>query len=45
MTDWEANPEGYQTNAEGNFILKQDGTPKKKSGRAKGSKWLQLQQS
>ena len=38
MTDWEANPENYQTDEEGNFLLKLDGTPKKRSGRAKGSK-------
>ena len=36
--DWELNPENYATDAEGNFILKKDGTPKKKTGRAKGSK-------
>ena len=38
MNDWELNPEKYQTDSEGNFVLKKDGTPRKKSGRAKGSK-------
>ena len=36
--DWDVNPENYATDADGNFILKVDGTPRKKSGRAKGSK-------
>ena len=36
--DWELNPENYATDPDGNFILKVDGTPRKKSGRAKGSK-------
>jgi hypothetical protein len=36
--DWDINPEKYATDADGNFILKLDGTPRKKSGRAKGSK-------
>ena len=36
--DWDINPENYATDADGNFILKVDGTPRKKSGRAKGSK-------
>ena len=36
--DWELNPEKYATDSDGNFILKVDGTPRKKSGRAKGSK-------
>tara|TARA_Y100000590_G_scaffold435716_1_gene555451 strand:- start:740 stop:2452 length:1713 start_codon:yes stop_codon:yes gene_type:complete len=34
--DWDINPESYQQDAEGNFLLKKDGTPKKKSGRPKG---------
>lgn len=38
MNDWELNPENYQTDSEGSFVLKKDGTPRKKSGRAKGSK-------
>ena len=36
--DWEMFPEKYATDASGCFILKKDGTPRKKSGRAKGSK-------
>jgi hypothetical protein len=36
--DWETNPGSYALDESGNFILKKDGTPKKKSGRAKGSK-------
>ena len=36
--DWELFPEKYATDASGNFLLKKDGTPRKKSGRAKGSK-------
>ena len=27
--DWEINPDNYQTDTEGNFVLKKDGTPKK----------------
>ena len=38
MDDWEVNPDAYQKDSEGNFVLKKDGTPRKKSGRAKGSK-------
>ena len=38
MNDWDENPDRYQKDSEGHFILKKDGTPKKKSGRAKGSK-------
>ena len=38
MNDWDENPERYQKDSEGRFILKKDGTPRKKSGRAKGSK-------
>ena len=38
MNDWDSNPENYLQNAEGGFILKKDGTPKKKGGRPKGSK-------
>ena len=34
--DWDINPESYQQDAEGNFLLKTDGTPKKKGGRPKG---------
>ncbi len=38
MNDWDVNPDRYQTDDDGNFVLKVDGTPRKKSGRAKGSK-------
>ena len=36
--DWEINPDKYLTDESGSFILKKDGTPRKKAGRAKGSK-------
>ena len=36
--DWDINPDSYAKDEEGNFILKVDGTPRKKVGRAKGSK-------
>ena len=36
--DWELHPENYLTDDSGEFILKNDGTPRKRSGRAKGSK-------
>ena len=36
--DWELHPENYATDDSGEFILKKDGTPRKRSGRAKGSK-------
>ena len=36
--DWEIYPEKYATDDNGSFILKKDGTPCKKTGRAKGSK-------
>ena len=38
MNDWEERPEDYLQDNEGKFILKKDGTPKKKTGRPKGSK-------
>ena len=38
MKDWEVNPDNYAKDENGEFILKLDGTPRKKSGRAKGSK-------
>ena len=38
MKDWEQHPENYQTNEDGTFVLKTDGTPRKKTGRPKGSK-------
>ena len=37
MEDWERNPEKYLTDAQGNYILKKDGTPQKKRGRPKNS--------
>jgi hypothetical protein len=36
--DWEINPNNYLKDNDGNFILKVDGTPKKKPGRPQGSK-------
>jgi hypothetical protein len=36
--DWEINPDNYLKDNDGNFILKVDGTPKKKPGRPQGSK-------
>jgi hypothetical protein len=36
--DWDVNPDNYLKDEEGSFVLKVDGTPRKKSGRAKGSK-------
>ena len=38
QNDWDINPDGYLKDEEGNFVLKVDGTPRKKAGRAKGSK-------
>ena len=37
MNDWEENPEIYLKDAEGNFLLKKDGTPK--SRRRPNSGW------
>jgi hypothetical protein len=34
--DWEVNPQNYLTNPDGSFIIKKDGTPRKKGGRPKG---------
>lgn len=34
--DWELNPQNYLTDEEGSFVLKKDGTPRKKGGRPKG---------
>ena len=31
--DWETNPHLYLQNDDGNFVLKKDGTPKKRAGR------------
>ena len=36
--DWEINPDDYLKDSDGQFILKVDGTPKKKPGRPQGSK-------
>ena len=38
MEDWKENPQNYLTNEDGSFKLKKDGTPRKKTGRPKGSK-------
>jgi hypothetical protein len=38
MEDWTQNPQNYRTNEDGSFLLKKDGTPRKKGGRQKGSK-------
>jgi len=38
MNDWDIDPDKYLKDSEGNFVLKKDGTPKRKAGRAKGSK-------
>ena len=38
IPDWKINPSRYLTDDSGNFLLKKDGTPRKKAGRAKGSK-------
>ena len=37
MNDWEQNPDAYMRDDNGDFILKKDGTPRKKTGRPKGS--------
>ena len=37
MNDWETNPNAYMRDDNGDFILKKDGTPRKKTGRPKGS--------
>ena len=37
MHDWEENPHLYLTDSDGGFVLKKDGTPKKKGGRPKGA--------
>jgi len=38
MEDWEKNPDNYLTDEEGEFVLKKDGTPRRKGGRPKGAK-------
>ena len=37
MKDWEQNPHLYLTDSDGGFILKNDGTPRKKGGRPVGA--------
>jgi hypothetical protein len=37
MNDWEENPDAYMRDDNGDFIFKKDGTPRKKTGRPKGS--------
>tara|TARA_R100001460_G_scaffold77831_1_gene118745 strand:- start:183 stop:983 length:801 start_codon:yes stop_codon:yes gene_type:complete len=36
--DWEINPHNYIQNEDGSFVLKKDGTPRKKAGRPLGCK-------
>ena len=38
MADWDDNPDLYQKDENGNFLLKKDGTPRKVRGRPKGVK-------
>ena len=38
QNDWDVNPDDYLKDEAGAFVLKVDGTPRKKAGRAKGSK-------
>jgi hypothetical protein len=37
LNDWDVNPNNYLKDKNNNFILKKDGTPKKKTGRPTGS--------
>ena len=37
LKDWEENPHLYLQDNEGNFVLKKDGTPRKKGGRPNAS--------
>ena len=37
INDWEIHPENYVTDKDNNFILKKNGTPKKKTGRPLGT--------
>ena len=37
QNDWDVNPDSYVKDNDGNFVLKKDGTPRKKAGRSKGS--------
>ena len=43
MEDWEKNPKNYLTNPDGSYILRKDGTPKRKPGRPKNSELSDLQ--
>ena len=36
--DWDINPQNYVTNEDGSFVLKKDGTPRKKAGRSKDAR-------
>ena len=38
QNDWEINPDNYLKDDNGDFVLKVDGTPKKRGGRKKGTK-------
>ena len=38
QNEWEEFPERFMKNEDGSFVLKKDGTPKKKAGRTKGAK-------
>ena len=37
LHDWEKNPHLYLTDSDGSFVLKKDGTPRKKGGRPLGA--------
>ena len=37
LHDWEKNPHLYLTDSDGGFVLKKDGTPRKKGGRPQGA--------
>ena len=37
LHDWEKNPHLYLTDSDGSFVLKKDGTPRKKGGRPQGA--------
>ena len=37
LHDWEENPHLYLTDSDGSFVLKKDGTPRKKGGRPQGA--------
>ena len=37
LHDWEENPHLYLTDTDGGFVLKKDGTPRKKGGRPEGA--------